>query len=49
MEILNERESHVKSIMDDVKKEMSKIRSDKGRYKDILKKLILQALYQVVH
>lgn len=48
LEILRSRDNHIKSVMADVNKKLTKIRYDKTQYKQILKKLILQALYQVL-
>lgn len=48
LEILINRENHIKSVLADVNKELKKIRKDKERYKEVLQKLILQAMYQVI-
>lgn len=48
LEILVNREKHIQSVMTGVKEELRKIRKDKQRYKQVLRKLILQAIYQVV-
>lgn len=49
LEILINRENHVKSILADVNQELKIIRKDAERYNPILQKLILQAMYQVIH
>lgn len=48
LEILANRENHIQSVMTSVKEELRKIRKDKQLYKQVLRKLILQAIYQVV-
>lgn len=48
LEILRSRDKHIKSVMADVNKALIKMRSNEKQYKEILKKLILQAMYQVV-
>lgn len=48
LEILQSRDNHIKSVMADVNKKMTKIRSNKTQYKQILNNLILQGLYQVL-
>jgi F0F1-type ATP synthase membrane subunit b/b' len=48
LKILQSRDNHIKSIMADVNKKMTKIRGNKAQYKQILKNLILQGLYQVL-
>lgn len=49
LEILINRENHIKSVLADVNNELKKIRKDKERYKEVLQKLILQAMYQVIY
>lgn len=48
LEILNIRDKYIKSVLADVNKELLKVRNNKSFYQKILKKLILQAMYQVV-
>lgn len=48
LEILINRENHIKSVLADVNNELKKIRKDKEHYKVVLQKLILQAMYQVI-
>lgn len=48
LEILQSRDRHIKSVLADVNKELIKLRNNKTHYKQILKNLILQAMYQVV-
>jgi len=49
LEILHRREEHIKSVMADVNKTLTDLRNyKKKKYQQILKKLILQAMYQVV-
>lgn len=48
LEILNARDKFIKSVLADVNKELLKLRNHKSHYLEILKKLILQAMYQVV-
>ncbi|XP_060871846.1 V-type proton ATPase subunit E-like [Metopolophium dirhodum] len=48
-EILNTRDKYIKSVLADVNKELLKMRKHRlCYYQEILKKLILQAMYQVV-
>lgn len=48
LEILNARDTFIKSVLADVNRELLKLRNHKSQYLKILKKLILQAMYQVV-
>lgn len=48
LEILLSRDNHIKSVMADVNKNLTLIRNNKTHHKQILKKLILQALYKVL-
>jgi len=49
LEILSTRDKYIKSVLADVNKELLKMRKHKLRYyQEILKKLILQAMYQVI-
>jgi hypothetical protein len=48
LEILNIRDKFIKCVLADVNKELLKLRDRKSYYTEILKKLILQAMYQVV-
>jgi len=49
LEILNARDKYIKSVMADVNKELLKMRNNRlCYYQEILKLLILQAMYQVV-
>lgn len=47
LEILQSTDKHIKSVLADVHKELNKLRNNKTQYNEILKKLILQAMYQV--
>lgn len=47
LEILLSRDKHIKSVLADVNKELIKLRQNKEHHEQILKKLILQAMYQV--
>ncbi|XP_026808481.1 V-type proton ATPase subunit E-like [Rhopalosiphum maidis] len=48
LEILNIRDKFIKCVLADVNKELLKLRDRKSYYTEILKKLILQAMYQVL-
>ncbi|XP_050058544.1 V-type proton ATPase subunit E-like [Aphis gossypii] len=48
LEILNARDTFIKSVLADVNRELLKLRNHKSQYLKILKKLILQAMYQVL-
>jgi len=49
LEILCTRDKYIKSVLADVNKELLKMRKHRLRdYQEILKKLILQAMYQVI-
>lgn len=47
LKILRCRENHIKSVLAEVNEIMIKLRDDKIHYKQILRKLILQGMYQV--
>lgn len=49
LEILLSRDKHIKSVLADVNKELIKLHQNKNHHEKILKKLILQAMYQVVY
>lgn len=49
LEILNTRDKYIKSVLADVNKELLKLRKHRlCYYQEILNKLILQAMYQVI-
>jgi len=49
LEILSTKDKLIKSVLADVNKEFLKMRKHRLRYyQEILKKLILQAMYQVI-
>lgn len=49
LEILSTKDKMIKSVLADVNKEFLKMRKHRLRYyQEILKKLILQAMYQVI-
>ncbi|XP_015370093.1 PREDICTED: V-type proton ATPase subunit E-like [Diuraphis noxia] len=49
LEILNTRDKYIKSVLADVNKELLKMRNNRlCYYQEILKQLILQAMYQVL-
>ncbi|KAE9537957.1 hypothetical protein AGLY_005929 [Aphis glycines] len=48
LEILNARDTFIKSVLADVNRELLKLRNHKSHYLKILRKLILQAMYQVL-
>jgi len=49
LEILNTRDKYIKSVLADVNKELLKMRNNRlCYYQEILKQLILQAMYQVM-
>ncbi|XP_050440076.1 V-type proton ATPase subunit E-like [Adelges cooleyi] len=48
LEILLSRDEHIKSVLAAVNEELVELRKDQNSYKPILKKLILQAMYQML-
>jgi len=48
LEILNARDRFIKSVLANVNQELLKLRNHKSHYLEILKNLILQAMYQVL-
>ncbi|XP_025192598.1 V-type proton ATPase subunit E-like [Melanaphis sacchari] len=48
LEILNVRDKFIKSVLANVNKELLKLRNHESYYREILKKLILQAMYKVL-
>lgn len=47
LKILQNRDKHIESVLAEINKELIRLCSDKIRYGQILKNLILQAMYQV--
>lgn len=48
LEILLSRNKHIKSVLAEANRELLKLRENKKHHEQILKKLILQAMYQVI-
>lgn len=49
LKALKIREDHVRDVLDEARKQLIISVKDEGRYRDILTKLMLQGLLQVVH
>lgn len=47
LQTLKVREDHVNEVLNDVQKRLVKVSSDEKLYREVLKKLILQAILQV--
>lgn len=47
LKVLKKREDHVRSVLDEARRRLVKSVSNVSLYRDIMEKLILQALYQV--
>lgn len=48
LKALKIREDHVRDVLDEARKRLVQSVKDEARYKDILQKLMLQGLYQVL-
>lgn len=47
LKVLKVREDHVRNVLEEARKRLGEVTRDSHRYTEILKTLILQALYQV--
>lgn len=48
LKVLKVREDHVRSVLDDARRRLGEVTRDQGKYSEILERLILQGLYQVM-
>ena len=47
LKVLKVREDHVRNVLDEARKRLGEVNQDTARYREILKLLTIQALYQV--
>ncbi|KAH8310439.1 hypothetical protein KR044_001354, partial [Drosophila immigrans] len=48
LKVLKVREDHVSSVLDDARKRLGEVTKNEAEYKEVLSKLIVQGLYQVM-
>lgn len=48
LKVLKVREDHVRSVLDEARRRLGEVTRDQGKYSEILERLILQGLYQVI-
>lgn len=48
LKVLKVREDHVRSVLDEARRRLGEITREQGKYTQILERLILQGLYQVI-
>ncbi|XP_054720335.1 V-type proton ATPase subunit E-like [Uloborus diversus] len=48
LKVLKKREDHIKDVLDEAKKQLHSKTRDTARYQEVLRKLILQAVYQLL-
>lgn len=47
LKVLKVREDHVRNVLDEARKRLGEVTQDISQYREILKLLIIQGLYQV--
>jgi len=48
LKVLKAREDHIRSVLDEAKKQLHSKTRDQGKYQEVLKNLILQAIFQLL-
>lgn len=48
LKVLKVREDHVRAVLEEARKRLGAVTRDQGKYSQILERLILQGLYQVM-
>lgn len=48
LKVLKVREDHVRNVLDEARKRLGEVTRDTQRYTEVVKTLVLQALYQVI-
>lgn len=48
LKVLKAREDHIRVVLDDARKQLQNKTKDSGRYEEVLRKLILQTVYQLL-
>ncbi|XP_067635717.1 V-type proton ATPase subunit E [Eurosta solidaginis] len=48
LKVLKMREDHVRNVLDEARRRLGEVTKNPGEYKEVLQKLILQALYQAM-
>lgn len=49
LKVLKVREDHVRNVLDEARNRLGEVTRDQERYSQILEKLVLQGLYQVIY